>query len=432
MKKQSSIAANVGDSTGIMTRSRAATLASQSSGFVASSRAPSVQTRKRVLRENPKKAASDENNIIVTENPCRQHKRRAVLQDVTNVCCENSYRSFFHAAKIQLQICTKKGLPPILPTIRTTVCMNDLLVLKAFCIYYLCKDNFSGKLMTSCYPDHVDIDSDHTDPQLCSLYAADIYSNLQVAELNRRPFPNFMETVQRDITQAMRGILVDWLVEVSEEYKLVPDTLYMTVYLIDWFLCQNYIERQRLQLLGITCMLIASKYEEICAPRVEEFCFITDNTYSREEVLKMESQVLKCLGFQLFVPTTKTFLRRFLRAAQVSYKSPSLELEYLANFLAELSLVDYGFLKFIPSIIAASAVFLARWTMDQSSHPWNATLEHYTSYKASDLKVSAFALQDLQLNTNGCPLNAIRMKYRQEKFKYVAALSSPKLLETLF
>ncbi|KAH9714705.1 cyclin-A2-4 [Citrus sinensis] len=427
MKKQSSIAANVGDSTGIMTRSRAATLASQSSGFVASSRAPSVQTRKRVLRENPKKAASDENNIIVTENPCRQHKRRAVLQDVTNVCCENSYRSFFHAAKIQpknskqakngqAQISklapsvsvkvlhvqansktrinkgtVKAGHKPVelstslgadmtvqLGSINECTRGNQRPSELQICTKKVEKDNFSGKLMTSCYPDHVDIDSDHTDPQLCSLYAADIYSNLQVAELNRRPFPNFMETVQRDITQAMRGILVDWLVEVSEEYKLVPDTLYMTVYLIDWFLCQNYIERQRLQLLGITCMLIASKYEEICAPRVEEFCFITDNTYSREE-------------------------------------SPSLELEYLANFLAELSLVDYGFLKFIPSIIAASAVFLARWTMDQSSHPWNATLEHYTSYKASDLKVSAFALQDLQLNTNGCPLNAIRMKYRQEK-----------------
>ncbi|KAH9714709.1 cyclin-A2-4 [Citrus sinensis] len=413
MKKQSSIAANVGDSTGIMTRSRAATLASQSSGFVASSRAPSVQTRKRVLRENPKKAASDENNIIVTENPCRQHKRRAVLQDVTNVCCENSYRSFFHAAKIQpknskqakngqAQISklapsvsvkvlhvqansktrinkgtVKAGHKPVelstslgadmtvqLGSINECTRGNQRPSELQICTKKVEKDNFSGKLMTSCYPDHVDIDSDHTDPQLCSLYAADIYSNLQVAELNRRPFPNFMETVQRDITQAMRGILVDWLVEVSEEYKLVPDTLYMTVYLIDWFLCQNYIERQRLQLLGITCMLIAS---------------------------------------------------RFLRAAQVSYKSPSLELEYLANFLAELSLVDYGFLKFIPSIIAASAVFLARWTMDQSSHPWNATLEHYTSYKASDLKVSAFALQDLQLNTNGCPLNAIRMKYRQEK-----------------
>ncbi|KAH9714708.1 cyclin-A2-4 [Citrus sinensis] len=408
MKKQSSIAANVGDSTGIMTRSRAATLASQSSGFVASSRAPSVQTRKRVLRENPKKAASDENNIIVTENPCRQHKRRAVLQDVTNVCCENSYRSFFHAAKIQPKNSkqAKNGqaqISKLAPSVSVKVLhvqansktrinkgtvkaghkpvelstsLGADMTVQLGSINECTRGNQRPSELQICTKK--DIDSDHTDPQLCSLYAADIYSNLQVAELNRRPFPNFMETVQRDITQAMRGILVDWLVEVSEEYKLVPDTLYMTVYLIDWFLCQNYIERQRLQLLGITCMLIASKYEEICAPRVEEFCFITDNTYSREE-------------------------------------SPSLELEYLANFLAELSLVDYGFLKFIPSIIAASAVFLARWTMDQSSHPWNATLEHYTSYKASDLKVSAFALQDLQLNTNGCPLNAIRMKYRQEK-----------------
>ncbi|KAH9714707.1 cyclin-A2-4 [Citrus sinensis] len=463
MKKQSSIAANVGDSTGIMTRSRAATLASQSSGFVASSRAPSVQTRKRVLRENPKKAASDENNIIVTENPCRQHKRRAVLQDVTNVCCENSYRSFFHAAKIQpknskqakngqAQISklapsvsvkvlhvqansktrinkgtVKAGHKPVelstslgadmtvqLGSINECTRGNQRPSELQICTKKVEKDNFSGKLMTSCYPDHVDIDSDHTDPQLCSLYAADIYSNLQVAELNRRPFPNFMETVQRDITQAMRGILVDWLVEVSEEYKLVPDTLYMTVYLIDWFLCQNYIERQRLQLLGITCMLIASKYEEICAPRVEEFCFITDNTYSREE------SIFDCAPEKSYVTGIKdgeSGAKMFgLSIIRTNNKNLSEEIsESSSSFLQELSLVDYGFLKFIPSIIAASAVFLARWTMDQSSHPWNATLEHYTSYKASDLKVSAFALQDLQLNTNGCPLNAIRMKYRQEK-----------------
>ncbi|KAH9666300.1 Cyclin-A2-4 [Citrus sinensis] len=411
MKKQSSIAANVGDSTGIMTRSRAATLASQSSGFVASYRAPSVQTRKRVLRENPKKAASDENNIIVTDNPCRQHKRRAVLQDVTNVCCENSYRSFFHAAKIQPKNSkqAKNGqaqISKVAPSVSVKVqhvqansktrinkgtvkaghkpvelstSLGADMTVQLGSINECTRGNQRPSELQICTKK--DIDSDHTDPQLCSLYAADIYSNLQVAELNRRPFPNFMETVQRDITQAMRGILVDWLVEVSEEYKLVPDTLYMTVYLIDWFLCQNYIERQRLQLLGSMKKYVHREQKNFASSRT---------TLTQEK-------------------------RRFLRAAQVSYKSPSLELEYLANFLAELSLVDYGFLKFIPSIIAASAVFLARWTMDQSSHPWNATLEHYTSYKASDLKVSAFALQDLQLNTNGCPLNAIRMKYRQEK-----------------
>ncbi|KAG5537619.1 hypothetical protein RHGRI_024910 [Rhododendron griersonianum] len=274
------------------------------------------------------------------------------------------------------------------------------------------KVGLGGKL-ESINPDIIDIDSDHKESQLCSLYAPDIYSSLRVAELMRRAQTNFMEEVQRDITQSMRGILIDWLVEVSEEYKLAADTLYLTVHFIDLFLSQNYIERQRLQLLGITCMLIAS-------------------LSSNWQVLKMESQVLNYLAFQLSSPTAKSFLRRFLRAAQASYKTPSLELEFLANYLAELTLVEYEFLKFIPSIIAASAVFLARWTLDQSSHPWNATLEHYTNYKASDLKTAVQALQCLQLNTDGCPLNAIRSKYRQDKYKSVAALTSPELLQTLF
>lgn len=281
-------------------------------------------------------------------------------------------------------------------------------------------------------PKFVDIDSDDKDPLLCCLYAPEIYYNLRVSELKRRPVPDFMERIQKDVTQSMRGILVDWLVEVSEEYTLVPDTLYLTVYLIDWFLHGNYLERQRLQLLGITCMLIASKYEEISAPRIEEFCFITDNTYTRDQVLEMENQVLAHFSFQIYTPTPKTFLRRFLRAAQASYLRPRLELECLASYLTELTLIDYHFLKFLPSVIAASAVFLAKWTLDQSNHPWNATLEHYTTYKASDLKASVHALQDLQLNTKGCPLSAVRMKYRQEKFKSVAVLISPKLLDTLF
>jgi cyclin A len=146
----------------------------------------------------------------------------------------------------------------------------------------------------------------------------------------------------------------------------------------------------------------------------------------------MESQVLKHFSFQIYTPTSKTFLRRFLRAAQVSFPNQSLEMEFLANYLTELTLMDYPFLKFLPSIIAASAVFLAKWTLNQSSHPWNPTLEHYTTYKASDLKASVHALQDLQLNTKGCSLNSIRMKYRQDKFKSVAVFSSGELPDKLF
>ncbi|KAJ6342632.1 hypothetical protein OIU78_010545 [Salix suchowensis] len=485
MKKENILPSNSRQLNGPITRAAAL----RASGKMPPLKASSKQEQKRILKANPKRAALDENNTSGANNASNQRKRRAVLQDVTNVCCENSYTSCFSATKIQAKIAkqAKKGqlnVSKIAPSValehrhlranskKKITCQEvkrvpfseiacsstqekdvssqpsgirgvdiDDLQLPNQCLRVPShphnspkkeKCNVSENQKISSDREFIDIDSDHKDPQLCSLYAADIYSNLRVAELVRRSLPTFMETVQRDITQSMRGILIDWLVEVSEEYKLVPDTLYLTVYLIDRFLSQNYIERQKLQLLGITCMLIASKYEEICSPRVEEFCFITDNTYTSFEVLRMETRVLNFFGFQIFAPTAKTFLRRFLRAAQASYKNPSYELEYLADYLAELTLVDYSFLNFLPSVIAASSVFLSRWTLDQTSHPWSPTLENYTSYKASDLKTTVLAMQDLQLNTSGCPLNAIRMKYRQPKFKSVAALSSPKVLETLF
>lgn len=102
---------------------------------------------------------------------------------------------------------------------------------------------------------------------------------------------NYMEAVQQDANAHMRGILVDWLVEVAQEYKLVSETLFLAVNYIDRFLSCEVSPRRKLQLVGITCMLIAAKYEEIYAPQIEDFCYITDNTYSREEVIAMEQQV---------------------------------------------------------------------------------------------------------------------------------------------
>ncbi|KAI5084320.1 hypothetical protein GOP47_0000489 [Adiantum capillus-veneris] len=285
-----------------------------------------------------------------------------------------------------------------------------------------CKDdNEEGGWSSKNY---MDIDN-HKDPQMCSAYAAEIYHHLRMAELKRRPSLNFMDTVQQDINASMRGILVDWLVEVAEEYKLVPDTLYLTISYIDRFLSGNLVTRQRLQLLGVASMLIASKYEEICAPQVDEFCYITDNTYNREEVLEMERSVLNHLHFELTGPTTKSFLRRFVRAAQAGQKSPTLQLEFLGNYLAELTLLEYGFLHFLPSMIAGAAVLVARVTLNPTWRPWNSTLQHYSGYKASELKECAKAILELQKNTKNCTLPAIREKYRQHKFKCVATLHPP-------
>ncbi|OVA15930.1 Cyclin [Macleaya cordata] len=273
----------------------------------------------------------------------------------------------------------------------------------------------------------VEIEAKLDDPQMCAPYASDIYDYLHSMELEnkRRPMPDYIEKIQKDITTNMRGILVDWLVEVAEEYKLVSDTLYMTVSYIDRFLSSNALIRQRLQLLGVSCMLIASKYEEISPPHVEDFCYITDNTYSKEEVVKMETNILKILNFEMGSPTTKTFLRRFTRVAQENCKSPSLQLEFLGCYLAELSLLDYACIRFLPSMIAASVIFLTKFTIQPNMHPWNTTLQQCSGYKPSDLKDCVLAIHEIQLSKKWGSLVAVRDKYRQHKFKCVATLTSP-------
>ncbi|MBA0597179.1 hypothetical protein Gorai_006994 [Gossypium raimondii] len=262
-----------------------------------------------------------------------------------------------------------------------------------------------------------DFDAMSNDPQMCGYYASDIYGYLHQMEVDpkRRPLPDYIEKVQKDVRMSMRGVLVDWLVEVAEEYKLVSDTLYMTVSYIDRFLSLNPLNRQRLQLLGVSSMLIASKYEEITPPNVEDFCNITDDTYTKDEVVKMEADILKSLKFELGNPTVKTFLRRFTRVAQEYYKASSLQLEFLGCYLAELSLLDYGCVKFLPSMVAASVIFLTRFIIRPKCHPWSSALQRNLGYKASDLKECVLILHDLYLSRRGDSLHAVRVKYKQHK-----------------
>ncbi|XP_006351137.1 cyclin-A1-4 isoform X2 [Solanum tuberosum] len=271
----------------------------------------------------------------------------------------------------------------------------------------------------------VNIDNNLVDPQLCATMACDIYTHLRASEAKKRPSTDFMAKVQKDINPSMRAILIDWLVEVAEEYRLVPDTLHLTINYIDRYLSGNLMDRQRLQLLGVACMMIASKYEEICAPQVEEFCYITDNTYFKEEVLQMESTVLNYLKFEMTAPTAKCFLRRFVRAAQGLNEVLSLQLEHLASYIAELSLLEYNMLSYAPSLIAASAIFLAKYILLPSVKPWNSTLRHYTLYQPSDLQDCVMALHSLCCNNNNSSLPAVREKYSQHKYKFVAKKYCP-------
>lgn len=260
----------------------------------------------------------------------------------------------------------------------------------------------------------------------CS-YTSSIYRYLHSLEMegNRRCLTNYMREVQADVSGNMREILVDWLVEVAEEYRLVSDTLYLTVSYIDRFLSSQALSRNNLQLLGVSCMLIASKYEEISPPQVESFCHITDNTYTKDQVLDMEKQVLKSLNYEMGAPTTINFLRILLKAAQENCESSDLQFELLSCYLAELSLLEYGCMRFLPSMIAASAVFLSSFTIQPQMHPWSMALQRHSGYRPSDLKECVLAIHDIQLNRKGSSSRAVRDKYTQNKFKHVANISPP-------
>jgi hypothetical protein len=151
----------------------------------------------------------------------------------------------------------------------------------------------------------------------------------------------------------MRAILVDWIIEVHLKFKLLPETLFITINLIDRYLSIVSIKRNSLQLVGVTAMFIASKYEEVYAPEVRDFVYITDNAYSKTEIFEMEHSMLATLNFNVASCTPYRFLERFHKVA-----SESPRLWNLARYLIELPLIEQRMLKYTPSNIAASAVYL--------------------------------------------------------------------------
>ena len=118
-------------------------------------------------------------------------------------------------------------------------------------------------------------------------YVVEIYGNLRKKETELAPPVNYM-SIQEDINEKMRGILIDWLIEVHLKFKLRQETLYLCFQLIDRFLENTNVQRQKLQLVGVTGLMLASKYEEIYPPEVRDYVYICDNAYSREEILQME------------------------------------------------------------------------------------------------------------------------------------------------
>ncbi|XP_070267555.1 G2/mitotic-specific cyclin-B1 isoform X2 [Myotis yumanensis] len=154
-----------------------------------------------------------------------------------------------------------------------------------------------------------DVDAeDGADPNLCSEYVKDIYTYLRQVEEEQAVRPKYL--LGREVTGNMRAILIDWLVQVQMKFRLLQETMYMTVSIIDRFMQNNSVPKKMLQLVGVTAMFIASKYEEMYPPEIGDFAFVTDNTYTKLQIRQMEMKILRALNFCLGRPLPLHFLRR--------------------------------------------------------------------------------------------------------------------------
>jgi cyclin B len=191
--------------------------------------------------------------------------------------------------------------------------------------------------------------------QIPKEYMNKIYLNLlkeEEAGVTPKARYNYMKE-QKEINQQMRSILIDWLIDVHYKFGFTDETLFMTVSIIDRYLSVNQISRLKLQLLGITALLIACKHEEIDLPKIGDFTYITDNAYVKDEVIQMENDVLKVLNFSLLYPSPI----KFYEYLSVNFGFDK-KMHLMGKYLMESFLVDIKHIKYKPSIISSACIYI--------------------------------------------------------------------------
>ena len=180
------------------------------------------------------------------------------------------------------------------------------------------------------------------------------YNLLKEEEKGITPMADYTYlTRQKEINEKMRSILIDWLIDVHFKFGFTDETLFMTISIIDRYLSINQITRANFQLLGITALMIACKHEEIDLPKIDDFIYITDNAYVKNEVIKMEEDVLSKLNFAFLYPSPIKFFEYLSFHFNFEKKH-----HMMGKYLMETFLLDVKNAKYKPSIISCACAYI--------------------------------------------------------------------------
>lgn len=229
----------------------------------------------------------------------------------------------------------------------------------------------------------------------------------------------YLTARQTEVTEKMRAIVVDWLIDVAIKFRNRPETFYLAVDIMDRYLSVCSTTRAQLQLVGITSLLIAAKHEEMWAPDVRECIKITANTYDRESILSMERNICTALCFRFTVPTAHPFLERLLQVSNADHVT-----RCAAYYFLEHAMMNYGMLTYLPSTVAASAMYLANVLLQRFPH-WPRDLEYYSRARVGDIRPCASVLLRYAHHVAGARYQAVRRKYSSAKYCEITQIALP-------
>ncbi|KAL3285983.1 hypothetical protein HHI36_000497 [Cryptolaemus montrouzieri] len=256
------------------------------------------------------------------------------------------------------------------------------------------------------------------DPNAVTEYLEDIFCYMRGLEVEHSVRIDYLKGHRT--TPTMRSVVVDWLVEVQISFKLCLDTLHLSISILDRYLETNInVGRETLQLVAISGLMIAAKYEEVMIPEVVDFVYVCDDTFTKHQILEMERNIFAALKFFIPSPSSIQFLRRYSKIARVTPLQHN-----LGKYLLELAILDYNTCQILPSHLAAAACCLSIGILNEQmnlSEVWSPTMQHYTTLKLSDFKHVMALLAQLLIKIETSKYQTIRKKYANSSHGKISA-----------
>jgi cyclin B len=253
------------------------------------------------------------------------------------------------------------------------------------------------------------------DLQFAEEYQEEIIPYLISLEYKKRINPNYMLN-QNDINEKMRMILIDWLIEVHLKFKLLPETLFLTINFIDRYLQNNQTKRDKLQLIAVSSLLIACKYEEIYPPEISSFVYITDNAYKKEDILNYEIKILEDLEYDLTYPSIHRYFELVALKLNLQNDKTFYNKMMCLSELCLSKLIFYNFTYL--ELVLACALFL----FEKNLFMTQCVIRHFglgeNYQKLEKINNCIFEIKKLleYMNENKNIFKGVRQKYALEKY----------------